>query len=281
MIKYRELQVDDDFDRVVDLEVAAWSMDTAAQAVPGNMLQAIIHCGGMLIAAENDTGTMIGFVLGLPARCGNDFMLWSHMLAVHPDYQRQGIGQQLKLAQRRWALDHDYDIIGWTFDPLQRGNANFNLHKLGVFSNTYYVNFYGTMRDGINAGLPSDRIEVTWELHSDRVKAIADGELPALFEDECREESFLLRVDANGAGAIHLKQALHLTENRHFVEIPYNINSLKRENLGKALEWQQALRQVMQSAFQQGYRATDFVVCGQRCWYILERPDDKQEKQET
>ena len=57
-------------------------------------------------------------------------MLWSHMAGVLPEY-RGGLGYRLKLAQRERALAQGYDLIEWTFDPLQAMNAHFNFAKLG------------------------------------------------------------------------------------------------------------------------------------------------------
>ena len=52
----------------------------------------------------------------------------------------------------------------WTFDPLVRANARFNLVKLGAVAVAYLTDFYGEMQDGINAGDRSDRCAVKWEL---------------------------------------------------------------------------------------------------------------------
>ena len=57
-------------------------------------------------------------------------MLWSHMAGVLPEF-RGGLGFRLKLAQRERALAQGYDLIEWTFDPLQAMNAHFNFAKLG------------------------------------------------------------------------------------------------------------------------------------------------------
>ena len=52
----------------------------------------------------------------------------------------------------------------WTFDPFVRRNAWFNLHRLGAEVVELVPDFYGEMRDGINAGLASDRFVVRWDL---------------------------------------------------------------------------------------------------------------------
>jgi predicted GNAT superfamily acetyltransferase len=63
---------------------------------------------------------------------------------------------------------------------MQSRNAHFNLNRLGVVVNTYAENFYGidystdsSIKEGL--GLPSDRLFGTWNIDSDRVRALASG----------------------------------------------------------------------------------------------------------
>ena len=59
-------------------------------------------------------------------------------------------------------------------DPLVRGNAFFNLVKLGAAMVAYHENFYGLLEDGFNAG-DSDRVVLRWDLASARAVDAADG----------------------------------------------------------------------------------------------------------
>ena len=52
------------------------------------------------------------------------------MLGIHPDYQSMGIGKKLKEEQRKFAKEMGYDLITWTFDPLESRNAYLNVSKL-------------------------------------------------------------------------------------------------------------------------------------------------------
>jgi predicted GNAT superfamily acetyltransferase len=70
----------------------------------------------------------------------------------------------LKLHQWQWARENGFATITWSFDPLVRRNAWFNMVKLGASVTHYYQNFYGELDDGINAGEQSDRVLVRWQV---------------------------------------------------------------------------------------------------------------------
>ncbi len=93
--------------------------------------------------------------------------LHSHVTGVDPSLQGRSIGFALKLCQRAWALERGITAVRWTFDPLMRRNAYFNLCKLGASAERYHVDLYGAMTDATNAGDESDRFEVCWRLTED------------------------------------------------------------------------------------------------------------------
>ncbi|MBI5669858.1 MAG: GNAT family N-acetyltransferase [Chloroflexi bacterium] len=268
-LDYRILHDVREYEQVVALEILVWGL-TERDAVASSIIHAIVLNGGLAVGAY-DGATMVGMALALPGRRGRNWLLWSHMAAVHPDYQGQGVGFALKQFQRSWALQHDYDTIGWTYDPLQRGNANFNLHRLGAIANVYHVNFYGEMTDAINAGLPSDRLEVTWKLRDRRVQALADGQT---MDSPVRVPSDAVALLSGEDGCpVQATDVLALAPPACFVEIPFDLAALKRASPAAALQWRLALRDVLLSAFQQGWYAADFVVREGHCWYVLRQPE--------
>ncbi len=250
------------FEKVVDLEIGVWGIGPR-DAVPGSILHAIVENGGMLVVAE-DGDRIIGLCLGLPARRGREVYLWSHMTGVHPEYQGQGIGYALKLAQRDWAMEHGYAKICWTFDPIQRGNANFNIHRLKASSNIYHVNYYGDMTDSINAGLPSDRLEAVWYLADTR--PAVDYREP---DSSNPQTYFLTYADSHNRPQ---QSDLALQQSVVYIEIPADIGSLKRSTPDLALSWRLAVRESMQQAFAQGYSIIDFLLLEGRCVYALTAP---------
>ncbi len=256
------------FEEIVDLEIAVWDLDPR-DAVPANLMHAMATNGSLVVGAY-DHDQVVGMALAFPSHDGKKWMLWSHMAAVHPDYQSQGIGFILKQFQRTWALQHRYNTIGWTFDPLQRGNANFNLNRLGATSQIYHINFYGEMRDGINVGLPSDRLEVHWHLKDKQVSKLSQG-IARKTTKSWDNIPKLVKLDDRGNPQTH--ENSNLDSDCYLVEIPGDLKGLKQEQPSLALEWRLALRKVLLESFNQGYRATDFIEIDQRCYYVLTRPE--------
>ncbi|MEP6988631.1 MAG: GNAT family N-acetyltransferase, partial [Chloroflexota bacterium] len=254
-----------ELEQVVDLEMLVWGLP-ARDAVPSGLLHAMVNTGSLVVGASEDN-KLIGTALMFPTDRVKPKRLWSHMAAVDPAYQGQGIGFELKQFQRNWALENGYQEIGWTFDPLQRGNANFNLHVLGGATNTYHINFYGEMTDGINAGLPSDRVEVIWKLRNSRVKRLSGHKAipPLLSTSNISDEHYLLRSidDQPISKALQPKQKIYLAE------IPASISTLKQRSKELAVAWRIALRNTFQTAFQAGYTAHDFIAVNGRYFYML------------
>jgi predicted GNAT superfamily acetyltransferase len=265
-IIYRELHTIDDLNRVFDLEQAVWDM-TPGDAVPAALLISVVENGGVVMGAEGD-GELIGFAFGVPARKGGEWYLWSYMAGVMPGVQAKGIGLGLKAAQRQWALAHDYAVMKWTFDPMQRANANFNFRKLGVTANHYHINHYGTMTDGLNAGMQSDRLEVTWRLTDPAVEALLTGQAAApSFEEPPPDAALVLYTD----GQLH-SMPFDASFPRLYVEIPPDLAALKRTNLKLAQQWQLALRDAFTAAFAERYFAQRIATSPDgRQWYVLGR----------
>jgi predicted GNAT superfamily acetyltransferase len=79
------------------------------------------------------------------------------------------------------------DRIVWTFDPLVRRNAHFNLARLGARATRYEVDFYGPVRDAINGDDDTDRLVVEWVTAGEEgpgpIDATADDAVVATPED--------------------------------------------------------------------------------------------------
>jgi len=138
-----------------------WPMAAGTEITP-NLLQAMVHCGAYLSGAFIDN-KIVGAAFAFPATNGG-LHLHSHMTAVLPEFRDKGVGYALKIDQWNWAKKNNYSYLSWTFDPLVRRNAKFNITKLGVDISSYHPNFYGEMPDALNAGDESDRLMVSWKI---------------------------------------------------------------------------------------------------------------------
>jgi predicted GNAT superfamily acetyltransferase len=241
MITIHPLTTHDEIFAVEQLQRDAWGVPEV-DVVPLHMLITPPRHGGLLLGAF-DGERLAGFVFGfLGLTHDGRLKHCSHMAGVHPDYRDQGVGYSLKLAQREHVLAQGIDLVTWTFDPLETRNANLNFHKLGVVCNSYIRNLYGAMRGAINAGLPSDRLEVAWWIRSQQV------------------------VDRLQGGVIS-PASDHL-----LIEVPANFQSIKATDMALALRWRLTTRQRFEDAFAQGYMAADLVKHGGGLAYVLERP---------
>jgi predicted GNAT superfamily acetyltransferase len=145
---------------------------------------AVVHAGNSVLLARRD-GVVVGAALGVLGWEGG-LHVHSHMVAVAPGIRSSGIGFAIKLAQREQALGYGVAEMRWTFDPLIRRNAHFNLVKLGAVVTEFLPNFYGSRDDTINVGDVTDRFEVSWRLDEPVGAAPFDGHddlgLPADYE---------------------------------------------------------------------------------------------------
>ena len=138
--------------------------------VSPEIMTASLHNGGygcVIYIGVNEQRVVAGaaFALvgkALPGMSGPN--LHSHAAGVLPEFAGKGIGEMIKRHQWHWAKENGFETITWTFDPLVRRNAHFNLVKLGARVIGYHQNFYGELDDGINAGEQSDRVLVRWDV---------------------------------------------------------------------------------------------------------------------
>ena len=162
------------FQRCVDLQTEVWGYNDG-DVIPRRVFVVASRIGGQVIGAFKGD-TLAGFAMALPGYRDRMPYLHSHMLAVLPQYRDQGIGRSLKLAQRDDALARGFDLMEWTFDPLEIRNAYLNIHRLGAVVRRYQRDFYGPSSSPLQGGLPTDRLYAEWWLRSDRVANILGGQ---------------------------------------------------------------------------------------------------------
>lgn len=166
-MEIRELTSFEDLKAVEHLQRIVWGAADIDILAPLS-LRAAVEAGNLLLGAFDGT-QMVGFLYAFLGHLNGQFELHSDMTGIIPEYRDRGLGYQLKLKQRDWALARGIRFVTWTFDPLRSRNAYFNFNKLGAISDSYRVNFYGEDSTSFLHQNSTDRLWVTWELESARV----------------------------------------------------------------------------------------------------------------
>ena len=186
MIETRSCVGFEELEACVQLQIETWGYD-ASDVIPRKAFKVAQAIGGQVIGAfdtelaggKGAAERLVGFAFSLPGMQTRDgppkAYLHSHMLAVRESYRNRGLGTQLKLEQRREALERGIRYMEWTFDPLEIKNAFLNIHRLGAIVCSYRVDFYGVSSSRLQAGLPTDRLLAEWRLDSPRVQAILEN----------------------------------------------------------------------------------------------------------
>jgi len=254
-----------EFDTCVDIQKKVWK-HSSTNLTPSHQLCVAVETGSIVLGAFVDE-RLAGFVYAFPAISRGKICLHSHLLAVLPKYRGCGLGKTLKWAQRTAALKRGYDLMTWTYDPLQLRNASLNLHTLGATSRTYLPNFYGRVPSLVfTQGVDSDRLKMEWALGSKRVEQRRKKAYPRY--DPGREVKAL--EGRLGNGRLEPRPARgDLDAMRLLVEIPRDLRKFRREP-AYVLTWQGALRRTLSRHFARGWRLSDLILAD-RCYYVLER----------
>jgi predicted GNAT superfamily acetyltransferase len=237
-IRVGELTAVAEHDTAVELLCAIWGAD-ANELVNTSLLRALSHSGNYVAGAyagDRLVGVAVAF-FGV----GH---LHSHITGVDRTLIGGGVGLALKQHQRAWALARGLDRICWTFDPLLRRNAHFNLHSLGATATEYLVDFYGALADAVNVGDPSDRLYVDWKLDSPAAVAAARGERGS--------------VDPDGAAAVVAVDgdepvASPVTAGKITIAVPADAETLRAKDPALAGRWRTAVRAAFRAALADGY----------------------------
>jgi predicted GNAT superfamily acetyltransferase len=169
----------EDMRTVLSLQRTVWNFSDE-ELVPVRLFVVGEKIGGHVLGAF-DGEQMVGFAYGLPGYRNGHSYVHSHMLGVLEAYRNTGIGRALKLFQRDIALKQGFELIEWTFDPLEIKNAYLNIEKLGAITRRYTLNQYGITTSPLQAGLPTDRLYAEWWLNSKRVTTLLqNGHTPGL-----------------------------------------------------------------------------------------------------
>jgi len=260
LIAIRDLRSLDDYADCVALQDVTWGAGFS-ERVPTAILRVGQMLGGVAAGAFDETGRMVGFVFGLTGIRDGELVHWSDMLAVREELRGQGIGEQLKQYQRDKATALGVRSMLWTFDPLQAGNAHFNVNHLGALPIEYVPDMYGSNTGStLHGPLPTDRFIVRWQLDSPFVRKAKGG------------EDALPLANPLDESAQPTAAAIPTDMPRVRVQIPADFSAISSAGTSAAMQWRLVVREVMTSLLEKGYRITGFrkTEDGALPFYILE-----------
>ncbi|WP_066072404.1 GCN5 family acetyltransferase [Neobacillus soli] len=242
MIEIRELKTINEMEQIQELEFKVWG----TQAIPTHQTLTAVKNGGIMVGAFTRE-CLIGFSYGFAGFRDGKSYLCSHMLGIDEAYRSQGIGEKLKLTQREIAIVKGFDLMKWTFDPLETRNGYLNLTKLNGICDTYIENCYGEMQNVFNQGLPSDRFELHWHLTSPYVvkKHVPKIERTATLST--------LTLNKAGFPIFVAGKDQKLDQPAYSVAVPKDFQSLKATNQELAMDWRLQTRIQFQRLFNAGY----------------------------
>lgn len=250
-----------------DAQRRAWGITDDSYVVPlATLVGANLH-GGLVLGAFTPSGEAVGLSFGFLGKVEGRPCLYSQLTGIVPGQQGHGLGGRLKQAQRDFARAEGIPTLAWSFDPLQAGNARFNLDRLGATAARYVEDMYGRRTDALNLGSTTDRLIVEWATEPSPSPRAGSGDiagLSRLIDVRERDDGVPIPVgnlDPTGPGAA--------------LEIPADIGAIRRDDPGLAEAWGLAVRRAFVGAFAAGYRAEGFArdeSSGRsRCYYLLIR----------
>jgi predicted GNAT superfamily acetyltransferase len=245
-LQVRELRDPAEHAAAAALFGTVWYGDSGVP-IEAQLLTAVAHSGGYVAGAYAGT-RLLGASFGFLGRHRGTLVLHSHLTGVLPGQEHHGLGFAIKRHQRQWTRSQGLVAVVWTFDPLVRRNAWFNLGKLGAQVVGYRECFYGTATDAINAGDETDRAFVWWPSDPAPSHALPKRGLVVL-DDHLSERGFDNEPVLN-------------------VAIPPDIVVLRRTDPARARHWRRAVRATFGRAIDAGYTATAVTRDGV---YTLER----------
>ena len=275
ILAVRDLTRYEEFLQVRDVQQQVWGF-TGGEGLYPPVLNTAAENGGTVIGAF-DGGKLIGFIYGFVGiHSDRRLKLCSQTMGILPEYRNKGIAATLKWAQRQRVLENGIDLITWTYDPLEAPNARLNLHTLGGIACIYKRNIYGENFGALGKGLPTDRFVIEWWLNHDGVQQRAKGLKPgpigvgSPIANRCTGTSGDRKLEA-----IDLNLDTPIVR----VEVPNDLQAIKKTNMALALDWRTKTRDLFEAYFARGYEAVDFVRAGEVWgperarynWYVLMR----------
>jgi predicted GNAT superfamily acetyltransferase len=140
-------------------------------------------------------------------------------------------------------------------------NACLNIEKLGGIVRHYARDIYGAVTNPLQVGLSTDRFLLEWELMSDRVRQRTRSKSPRPLATEWIQEEnhpFINYVTWENHLPRPIASDLEMDEKTLLVQIPHDLNLIKKMDLNIARGWRESTRDIFETYFRRGYVTTGF-----------------------
>jgi predicted GNAT superfamily acetyltransferase len=251
VVEFLELTSIDECEELVDLFCRIWNADSHADLINPSTVLTMAEARCYVVGMYVD-GVMAGGAVAMRGPQGGH--LHSHIAGVLPGHQGLGLGYLLKRHQAEWAEKEGFARIRWTYDPLVRRNAHFNVAKLGGRVLKYAKSYYGRLNDGLNDNDETDRLVIDWDFH-----ATPDPMVP---------EPITAPVDADSWDFTERPEAVLAADDgiHWLVPTPVDIERLRLDDPDRAQAWRLGVRGGFAKAEAAGCAVTGFSADG---WYVL------------
>ena len=250
----KQLSAFHELDAMADLQTAVWGFEPI-DVVPSYIFVAAVRAGGLVLGAF-DEDKLVGYALGFRGYVDGHHFMYSHLVGVHPEYRDGGVGYDLKMAQKQFALENALEKIVWTFNPMHSRNARLNISKLGGRVSRYIS---PAKSDTAFKGFLTPRFEVTWDIGGSNEASGAWAGATAIAE--VGESEFPLLVSG-----IDVSEHSLLS-----LPIPLNFDSLLDTEPERALAWQSMVMEFSDRLINNGFYIRDFKCDESSGHYLLER----------
>jgi predicted GNAT superfamily acetyltransferase len=242
--------------------------------IPYHVLIAFQEMGGLVLVAYDQNNRPVGLLCGYNSFKNGELFHYIHFCGVLPEYSDSELSTELRIAVRKHLLDENINQAVWLIDPLNPFEAYTSIHKLGGIGREYMRNFYGLMRGPQNRGLESDRLLIRWKLDSKEV----EEKLSRKLKDEV-DNVYLVNFEKSnvivrdGPFKRILDYKLNLNVERFCLEIPTDIESMKKKDLSIAIEWREMTRRIFEHYLPRGYVIAEVLKDSRSdsCYYIFEK----------
>lgn len=208
--------------------------------------------------AENIVGFAFSWAATADRKGPTDTYIFSNLVGVLPSHQGNNFATIMKAEQRRRYLDwwDSSEFSGrwtenpqmvWTVYPVLCGNHHLNFDCLGAHCKAFYPNLYGPIEGGLYGGLPTDRLEMTWDLKNPRTLQLnAEPDSLLNWTEEKPTLTSIARAGKFAKGQIYK------------ASFPSKFQDLKMDDFSLAKLWQQTIGEVIEMMTSSGFHVAGF-----------------------